>query len=196
MGIVHAETQVGVDIEVTFGEARDLLGVGQAATAPNAASPSACTATASPCVLAFVDIDPTHVRVYGRQKIGAEYGRLKGIRTLHPILSTISTEGAAPVIGPVRLRRGKSADVRGAASFVTEAIGTAREAGCTGTIIVRADSKFYSGKVVSAIRRQGAQYSIATGMNPGIRKAVTVSMRTPGPRSPTRTRSRTRTPGS
>jgi hypothetical protein len=122
--------------------------------------------------LAFVDIDPTHVRVYGRNKAGAEYGRFKGIRTLHPILSTISTPGSAPVIGPVRLRRGKSADVRGAASFVTEAIGTARQAGCAGTIVVRADSKFYAGKVVSAIRRHGAHFSIATGMNPGIGKAI------------------------
>ncbi len=122
--------------------------------------------------LAFVDIDPSHVRVYGRQKAGAEYGRLKGVRTLHPILSTISTPGAAPVIGPVRLRRGKAADVRGAASFVTEAIGTARAAGCSGTIVVRADSKFYAGKVVAACRRADARFSIATGMNPGIRKAI------------------------
>lgn len=122
--------------------------------------------------LAYLDIDPTHVRVYGRRKAGAEYGRFKGIRTLHPILSTISTPGAAPVIGPVRLRRGRSADVRGAVSFVTEAIGTAREAGCRGDLIVRADSKFYSGQVVAAIRRHGAHFSIATGMNPGIRTAI------------------------
>ena len=122
--------------------------------------------------LAFVDIDPTHVRVFGRKKAGAEYGRFKGVRTLHPILSCISTPGSAPVIGPVRLRRGKSADVRGAASFVTEAIGTARDAGCTGTLIVRADSKFYCGKVVAACRRADARFSIATGMNPGIRRAI------------------------
>jgi Transposase DDE domain group 1 len=122
--------------------------------------------------LAFVDIDPSHIRVYGRDKQGAQYGRFTGIRTLNPILSTISTPGSAPVIGPVRLRQGKAADVRGAASFVTEAIGAAREAGCTGTVIVRADSKFYAGKVIAAIRRQGAHYSIATGMNPSIRKAI------------------------
>jgi hypothetical protein len=65
----------------------------------------------------FVDIDPSHVRVYGRAKQGAEYGRLKGKRTLHPLISTISTPHAAPVVGPVRLRRGKAADVRGAESF-------------------------------------------------------------------------------
>jgi hypothetical protein len=90
----------------------------------------------------LVDIDPSHVRVYGRAKQGAEYGRLKGKRTLHPLISTISTTRCAPVVGPVRLRRGKAADVRGAASFVAEAIGMAREAGACGTILVRADSKF------------------------------------------------------
>jgi hypothetical protein len=91
--------------------------------------------------MAYVDIDPSHVRVYGAKKQGAEYGRLKGKRTLHPLLATISTPSAAPVIGPVRLRRGKAADVRGAASFVTESINTARAAGATGTILVRADWK-------------------------------------------------------
>ncbi|MGW1711648.1 IS1380 family transposase, partial [Streptomyces sp. NPDC002206] len=31
---------------------------------------------------AFIDVDSTHKRVYGRAKQGAEYGRFKGIRTL------------------------------------------------------------------------------------------------------------------
>jgi DDE family transposase len=122
--------------------------------------------------LTFVDIDPSHVRVYGRAKQGAEYGRLKGKRTLHPLLSTISTRQAAPVIGPVRLRRGKAADVRGGASFVAEAIGAARAAGATGEVIVRADSKFYTAEVVAACRRGGAYFSLSTGMNPSISAAI------------------------
>ena len=122
--------------------------------------------------LAFVDIDPSHIRVYGRTKQGAQIGRFKGVRTLHPILCTISTPHAAPVLGPVRLRRGKAADVRGAAGFVAESIATAREAGCTGTLLVRADSKFYAGTVVAACRRAGAHFSLATGMNPSIRAAI------------------------
>src|SRR5438045_1993748 len=36
--------------------------------------------------MTYVDIDPSHVRVYGSKKQGAEYGRLKGKRTLHPLL--------------------------------------------------------------------------------------------------------------
>lgn len=122
--------------------------------------------------LTLVDIDPSHVRVYGRAKQGAEYGRMRGVRTLHPMLSTISTPGSAPVIGPVRLRRGKAADVRGARSFVAEAITTARQAGATGAIGVRADSKFYTADVVAACRRGGAWFSLSTGINPSITAAI------------------------
>jgi hypothetical protein len=41
------------------------------------------------------------------------------------------------------MRRGKAADVRGAESFVAEALSVAAQIGCTGIRIVRADSKFY-----------------------------------------------------
>ncbi|MFE4330449.1 hypothetical protein ACFRQM_13575 [Streptomyces sp. NPDC056831] len=40
---------------------------------------------------AFIDVDSTHKRVYERAKQGAEYGRFKGIRTLHPLLATVCT---------------------------------------------------------------------------------------------------------
>jgi hypothetical protein len=46
----------------------------------------------------FIDVDPTHRRVYGRAKQGAEHGRLNGQRTLHPIVATLSTPLARPVI--------------------------------------------------------------------------------------------------
>jgi hypothetical protein len=57
--------------------------------------------------VAFVDVDPTHRRVFGRAKQGAEVGRFKGVRTLHPILATLSTPLARPVVAAVRLRRGR-----------------------------------------------------------------------------------------
>ncbi|MGP3947382.1 hypothetical protein [Streptomyces sp. 7N604] len=63
---------------------------------------------------AFIDVDSTRKRVYGRAKQGAEYGRFKGIRTLHPLLATIFTPTSRPVIATVRMRRGKAADSRGA----------------------------------------------------------------------------------
>jgi hypothetical protein len=122
--------------------------------------------------MAFIDVDSTHKRVYGRTKQGAEYGRFKGIRTLHPLLATICTPNSRPVIATVRMRRGKAADSRGAPKFVSEALATAREAGCTGMRILRADSQFYNARVIAACGRAGAHFSITTGMNPSIKRAV------------------------
>jgi hypothetical protein len=121
---------------------------------------------------AFLDIDPSHVRVFGAGKQGGEYGRFKGKRTLHPLLATISTMHAAPVVATVRLRRGKAADVRGATSFIAEAISTTRQAGATGEILLRADSKFYTADVVACCHRQGVRFSLSTGINPHITAAI------------------------
>jgi hypothetical protein len=121
---------------------------------------------------AFIDVDSTHKRVYGRAKQGAEYGRFKGIRTLHPLLATICTPTSRPVIAAVRMRRGKAADSRGAPKFAAEALATAAEAGCTGTRILRADSQFYNAGVIAACRRARARFSVTTGMNPSIKRAI------------------------
>ncbi|WP_371476400.1 IS1380 family transposase [Kitasatospora sp. NBC_00315] len=123
--------------------------------------------------VAFVDIDPTHRRVYGRTKQGAEIGRFNGVRTLHPILATVSTPLARPVIGAVPLRRGKAADARGAGSFTAEALAVAADAGCTGVRIVRADSQFYNADVVAACRRADARFSLTVRMNPHVDAAIT-----------------------
>jgi Transposase DDE domain group 1 len=121
---------------------------------------------------AFIDVDSTHKRVYGRTKQGAEYGRFTGIRTLHPLLATICTPRSWPVIATVRMRRGKAADSRGAPKLVGEALATAVEAGCTGTRILRADSQFYNAGVIAACRRAGARFSITCGMNPSVKRAI------------------------
>ncbi|MEU1268411.1 IS1380 family transposase [Streptomyces sp. NPDC005799] len=122
--------------------------------------------------MAFIDVDSTHKRVYGRTKQGAEYGRFKGIRTLHPLLATICTPTSRPVIATMRLRRGKAADSRGAPKLVSEALATAREVGCTGLRILRADAQFYNAGVIAACRRAGARFSITCGMNPSVKRAV------------------------
>ncbi|PYC88423.1 IS1380 family transposase [Streptomyces tateyamensis] len=122
--------------------------------------------------VAFVDIDPTHRRVYGRAKQGAEVGRFKGVRTLHPILATLSTPLARPVIAAVRLRRGKAADARGAGPFTAEALAAAKQAGARGTVVVRADSQFYNADVAAACRRAGARFSLTVRMNPSVAAAI------------------------
>jgi hypothetical protein len=60
---------------------------------------------------AFLDVDSTINRVYGYAKQGADYGYTR-VRGLHPLLATISTPIAAPVIADTRLRRGRRAQPR------------------------------------------------------------------------------------
>ena len=128
--------------------------------------------------LAFIDIDSMQKRVYGHKKQGARFGhtKIQGksllVRGLNALAATISTPIAAPVIAATRLRGGNAASARGAASLATQAIGTAREAGCTGMVVVRLDSAFYNAAVIGAVRRGGARFSVTVPMNASIRAAI------------------------
>jgi hypothetical protein len=129
-------------------------------------------------VLAFIDVDSTQKRVYGYHKQGARFGhtKIQGksllVKGLNALAATISTPLSAPVIGAARLRGGNAASGRGAASLAKEAIGTARACGCTGLIIARLDSGFYSAAVISAIRSAGARFSVTVPMNASVRAAI------------------------
>jgi hypothetical protein len=120
----------------------------------------------------FVDVDSTHRQVYGYAKEGAAVGRHKGKKTLHPLFATVSTPIARPVLAGIRLRRGKSADVRGAARFLAETLTVVRQIAPTATILVRADSKFYTADVVATAARYGAFVSLTTGSNPSVNAAI------------------------
>jgi hypothetical protein len=128
--------------------------------------------------LAFVDVDSMQRRVYGHKKQGARFGhtKIQGksllVRGLNALAATISTPIAAPVIAATRLRGGNAASARGAASLAARAIATAREAGCTGTIVVRLDSAFYNAAVIGAVRRGGARFSVTVPVNVSIRAAI------------------------
>ena len=72
----------------------------------------------------------------------------------------------------IRLRKGKSADVRGAARFLAEALTTVRAIAPTARIVVRADSKFYTAEVAATAARYGADVSLTTGANPSVNAAI------------------------
>jgi hypothetical protein len=76
------------------------------------------------------------------------------------------------VIAATRLRGGNAASARGAASFAAGAIATAREAECTGLIVVRMDSAYYVAKVIAAIGRAGARFSVTVPMDPKVTAAI------------------------
>jgi Transposase DDE domain group 1 len=128
--------------------------------------------------LAFVDIDSMQRRVYGHKKQGAAFGHTKIggksllVRGLNALAATISTPLGAPVIAGTRLRGGNAASARGAASFAAEAVRTARGTGCSGIVVVRADSAFYSAAFTSAVRRAGAFFSVTVQMNPHVTAAI------------------------
>ena len=128
--------------------------------------------------LAFIDIDSMQKRVYGHKKQGAKFGhtKIQGksllVRGLNALAAVVSTPLSAPVIAATRLRGGNAASARGAASLAARAVGTARDCGCTGTLIVRLDSAFYNAAVTGAIRRAGARFSVTVPVNASIRAAI------------------------
>ena len=129
-------------------------------------------------VLAFIDIDSTQKRVYGHKKEGARFGhtKIQGksvlVRGLNALIAAVSTPLAAPVAAATRLRGGNAPSARGAASLAAQAIGTARACGCTGTIVVRMDSAYYSAAVIAAVRRNGARFSVTAPVTAAIRAAI------------------------
>jgi hypothetical protein len=88
------------------------------------------------------------------------------VRGLNALAAVVSTPLAAPVIAATRLRGGNAASARGAASFAAGAIATAREAGCTGLLVVRMDSAYYAARVIAAIRPAGAWFSVTVSVDP------------------------------
>lgn len=126
----------------------------------------------------YVDVDSLLRRVYGRAKQGAAFGHAKvggynvRLRGLSPLVATLATPSAAPVIAATRLRGGNAASGRAAASFVRQAISAARTAGAGGKILVRADSAFGNGPVVSACRAAGARFSVTLQSNPKLQAAI------------------------
>ena len=129
-------------------------------------------------VLAFIDIDSQQKRVFGYHKQGAAFGytKISGkgllVRGLNVLAATISTPLAAPVIAAARLRGGSAGSARGAASFLTEAVGVARDTGCSGTVVVRMDSAYYSSAALHAVRRAGAHFSVTAQLNASVQAAI------------------------
>jgi len=128
--------------------------------------------------LAFIDIDAMQKRVYGRRKQGAGFGhtKIQGksllVRGLNALAATICTPLGAPVIACTRLRGGTANSARGAATFAAQAIAAAREAGCSGLIVVRADSAYYSAAFCGAVRRAGARFSVTVNMDVKVTAAI------------------------
>jgi hypothetical protein len=132
----------------------------------------------------FIDVDSLLRRVYGKKKQGAGFGHAKVggyqvlLRGLNALVATISTPDAAPVITATQLRAGNASSARGAASLLAEAITTtkavltAQPASVDGVIVLRADSAFYSRKVIAACRRSDVRFSITIRVDKKVRRTI------------------------
>lgn len=166
---VRAPSTLGTFLRAfTFGHVRQLDAVAARALIGLCRATPLLPDIAHGCV---IDIDDTIREVYGAGKQGAQFGYTK-VRGLNAQLATISTAGAAPVIAATRLRRGARASACGAVRMIRDTIATARRAGATGEILVRADSAYCSQSIVTAIRAAGARFSVGIGMNPAVRRAI------------------------
>jgi hypothetical protein len=119
----------------------------------------------------LVDIDDTVKATYGYAKQGAGYGYTK-VKGLNALLGIVSTPLSAPVIAATRLRQGATNSARGAARLVADTLVTAQRCGAAGLVIVRADSAFYNHRVVAAIGRAGARFSITARQDAAVVAAI------------------------
>ena len=110
-----------------------------------------------------IDVDSTICETYGLAKQGGPV-RHTNVRGYHPLLAVIA--GTDEVVG-ARLRGGNAHSGRGAAGFLTETFSRVRAAGATGPLTLRADSGFYSRKVVDACRKAAVRYSITAKLHKG-----------------------------
>jgi hypothetical protein len=121
--------------------------------------------------IAYVDVDGTIRATYGYAKQGAGYA-YSGVKGLNALLATVSTPQSAPVIVASRLRKGAANSARGAHRLVADAIATSRRCGASGLLVVRADSAFYNSKVIGAVQRGGARFSVTARQNQAVCRAI------------------------
>lgn len=115
-----------------------------------------------------IDIDSFLGEAKGRLKQGASRG-YTGVRGYHPLLATRAGTGE---VLHARARKGAAASGRGALRFCEELIARVRRAGAAGEILIRADSAFYSGKVIAYLERKGCLYSIAVTQHKRIAERI------------------------
>lgn len=121
--------------------------------------------------LAFIDIDAKIKEIYGPGKHGGGYA-YTGTYSLNHLIVTLSSPISPPVILTAGLRKGSCDSRHGAAAMLREAITLARRAGATGMIVVRADSAFFTGPIITAIRKTGAFFSITAQKNVATQTAI------------------------
>lgn len=119
----------------------------------------------------FVDVDDTVIDVHSASKQGAGFG-YQGSRGLNALLATASTASSGQIIVGQRLRKGSTSSARGADKFVSDALATTTRINSGTSVLVRADSAYYSSGVVKAAHDGGAHVSITVRMDKRVKAAI------------------------
>jgi hypothetical protein len=115
-----------------------------------------------------VDLDSTICEVHGYHKQGACYGYTHRLG-YHPLLATRADSGE---VLHARLRKGSANTARGIARFVDELLARLRRAGAVGELSLRADSGFWSAKLIKRLRCHRVRYSITVRQTKTVRAAI------------------------
>jgi len=116
-----------------------------------------------------IDLDSSVHETYGLQKEGGTRFSYNHVRGFHPLYATAADTGE---VLHARLRGGNSHTARGAVSFLAETFSRVRAAGATGGLRLRADSGFYSKKVVDACQKAGVGFSITVKLYKSLLGAI------------------------
>jgi len=115
-----------------------------------------------------IDLDSTVCEVHGYHKQGAAYGHTRQLG-LHPLLATRADTGE---ILHVRQRKGSANTARGAVRFFCELVARLRRAGAAGALTVRADSGFWSERIIGTCKRLSVAFSITVRQIPQVKAAI------------------------
>ena len=115
-----------------------------------------------------VDLDSTICEVHGKQKQGAAYGYTNALG-YHPLLAARADTGE--VLG-ARMRKGSAGSSRGVVRFVDELVANLRRAGAAGPTTVRADSGFWSRKLIDRLDAHDVKWSITVALRSAVRAAI------------------------
>jgi hypothetical protein len=116
-----------------------------------------------------IDLDSTICETYGLKKAGGSRFTYTHVRGYHPLLAVAAGTGE---VLHARLRGGPAHTSRGVSRFIAQTIARVRAAGATGELTLRADSGFYSHKVVAACRKRDVRFSITIPLHTHLNQRI------------------------
>ncbi len=115
-----------------------------------------------------IDLDSTICEVHGKQRQAAGYG-CTHVLGYHPLLATRASTGEVLF---TRMWRGSANTSRGVVRFVDELAAMLKRAGATGSLTVRADSGFWSWKLIDRLNHHGIAWSITVWLHENMKATI------------------------